>query len=134
MPIDLLRRELWSNAPCVASTTSKTTAHARSVAVASVFGHLIGLGDRHLDNVLVDLATGDVVHIDYNVAFDRGLTLPVPERVPFRLTPSMVHALGQFGTRGPFQVAMEITLRALRERRGREVLLGSLEAFARDPL
>ncbi|EEH60402.1 uncharacterized protein MICPUCDRAFT_31058, partial [Micromonas pusilla CCMP1545] len=134
VPIDLLRRELWSNAPCVASTTSKTTAHARSVAVASVFGHLIGLGDRHLDNVLVDLATGDVVHIDYNVAFDRGLTLPVPERVPFRLTPSMVHALGPFGTRGPFQVAMEITLRALRERRGREVLLGSLEAFARDPL
>ena len=99
-----------------------------------MFGHLIGLGDRHLDNVLVDLATGDVVHIDYNVAFDRGLTLPVPERVPFRLTPSMVHALGPFGTRGPFQVAMEITLRALRERRGREVLLGSLEAFARDPL
>ena len=94
VPQDFLQRELWCGAPTSAAWLLKSMRHARSVATASVVGHLVGLGDRHLDNVLVNLATGDVVHIDYNVSFDRGLTLPVPEVVPFRLTPVAVAALG----------------------------------------
>ena len=50
-------------------------------------GYLLGLGDRHLDNILLDTRSGEVVHIDYNIIFDRGLQLRVPEIVPFRLTP-----------------------------------------------
>ena len=49
-------------------------------------GWLLGLGDRHLDNILLDFSTGEVVHIDFNVVFDQGLRLRVPEIVPFRLT------------------------------------------------
>ena len=49
-------------------------------------GHLLGLGDRHLDNILLDKHTGRVVHIDYNIVFDKGQQLRVPEIVPFRLT------------------------------------------------
>lgn len=60
-------------------------------------GYIIGLGDRHLDNVLIDLQTGDVVHIDYNVCFEKGKTLRVPEKVPFRLTPNIREALGVTG-------------------------------------
>ena len=52
-------------------------------------GWLMGLGDRHLDNILLDNRTGELVHIDYNVVFERGRQLRVPEIVPFRLTPSM---------------------------------------------
>lgn len=48
-------------------------------------GYIIGLGDRHLDNILVKLASGDIVHIDYNVCFEKGKTLRVPEKVPFRM-------------------------------------------------
>jgi PI-3-kinase-related kinase SMG-1 len=134
VPRDLLQRELWCSSPSSAAWLTKVTAHARSVATASVLGHLLGLGDRHLDNVLVDLGTGEVVHIDYNIAFDRGLTLPVPELVPFRLTPMMVAALGPTGTHGAFELAAESTLSALRGPQGRDVLLGLLEAFVRDPL
>ena len=52
----------------------------------SIVGYILGLGDRHLDNILVDFSSGDVVHIDYNVCFDKGLRLKIPEIVPFRLT------------------------------------------------
>ena len=49
-------------------------------------GYLMGLGDRHLDNILMDSRTAELVHIDYNIVFERGRKLPVPEVVPFRLT------------------------------------------------
>jgi len=45
-----------------------------------------GLGDRHLDNLMIDLGGGELLHIDYNICFDQGRRLRVPERVPFRLT------------------------------------------------
>lgn len=38
-----------------------------------------------------------VVHIDYNVCFEKGKTLRVPEKVPFRLTPNLKKALGVTG-------------------------------------
>lgn len=46
--------------------------YARSTAVMSMVGYIIGLGDRHLDNVLIDMTSGEVVHIDYNVCFEKG--------------------------------------------------------------
>ena len=33
----------------------------------SMIGYIIGLGDRHLDNILFDFAHGEVVHIDYSM-------------------------------------------------------------------
>lgn len=38
-----------------------------------------------------------MVHIDYNVCFEKGKTLRVPEKVPFRLTPNLKEALGVTG-------------------------------------
>jgi len=38
-----------------------------------------------------------VVHIDYNVCFEKGKGLRVPERVPFRLTQNVETALGITG-------------------------------------
>ena len=34
-------------------------------------GHLLGLGDRHLDNILLHKQAGHVVHLDFNVIFGR---------------------------------------------------------------
>lgn len=51
---------------------SALQSYARSTAVMSMVGYIIGLGDRHLDNVLIDMTTGEVVHIDYNVCFEKG--------------------------------------------------------------
>lgn len=77
----------------------------------SIIGYIIGLGDRHLDNVLVDLNSGEVVHIDYNVCFEKGKTLRVPEKVPFRMTPNIKAALGVTGV----EVGLSIFEKFLRE-------------------
>lgn len=45
--------------------------YARSVATTSIVGHIIGLGDRHLSNILLDNDNGEVVHIDLGIAFEQ---------------------------------------------------------------
>ena len=74
-----------------------TQTYSRSTAVMCMIGYIIGLGDRHLDNLLVEFATGQVVHVDYNVCFEKGKSLRVPERVPFRMTQNIETALGFTG-------------------------------------
>lgn len=98
----------------------------------SMIGYVIGLGDRHLDNLLVDLKSGEIVHIDYNVCFEKGAKLRVPETVPFRMTQNLQHALGVTGVDGVFRKTCEMVLRELRN--SRETLLTLLEAFIYDPL
>jgi len=46
-------------------------AYTRSVATTSIVGHVLGLGDRHSANILMDHKTGEVVHIDLGIAFDQ---------------------------------------------------------------
>lgn len=96
-PDDLLSKELWCNSISANVWWQVVKRYSYSIAVMSMIGYIIGLGDRHLDNVLVDLTSGDVVHIDYNVCFEKGKTLRVPEKVPFRLTPNIKGALGVTG-------------------------------------
>ncbi|XP_052759875.1 serine/threonine-protein kinase SMG1-like [Mya arenaria] len=131
-PRDLLARELWCSSNGPNEWWYVTQTFARSTAVMSMIGYIIGLGDRHLDNVLVDLATGEVLHIDYNVCFEKGNSLRVPERVHFRLTQNVEAALGITGIEGTFRLASEHVMKTLRK--GRETLLTLLEAFVYDPL
>ncbi|KAH9888765.1 hypothetical protein C8Q73DRAFT_708136 [Cubamyces lactineus] len=106
--------------------------YARSVATNSIVGHILGVGDRHTSNILIDNKTGEVVHIDLGIAFEQGKLLPQPERVPFRLTADMIDGLGISGTQGVFQRCAEETLRVLRD--GSEIILTVLEVFKYDPL
>ncbi|CAK0856421.1 unnamed protein product [Prorocentrum cordatum] len=124
-PTDIISRELFLSALHPAQHFHRCAAYASSVALMSVIGHLIGLGDRHLDNLLLDFATGEVVHVDYSICFDRGQRLRVPERVPFRLTRCMVSALGPMGVSGKFLQTMEVGLGLLRE--WRELVLSLSE-------
>ncbi|KAG2364853.1 hypothetical protein BDR07DRAFT_1400476 [Suillus spraguei] len=106
--------------------------YSRSVATTSIVGHILGLGDRHVQNILIDNGSGEVVHIDLGIAFDQGKLLRIPERVPFRMTRDMVDGMGKCGTQGVFQRCAEETLRVLRDRS--DVILTVLEVFKHDPL
>jgi len=100
-PRDLIAHELWGRAANAAAGWASSRAYAASAATNSMVGYVVGLGDRHLDNVLLDLSSGELLHIDYNVCFEKGLRLKVAETVPFRMTPAMVSALGPWGVDGP---------------------------------
>ncbi|EAU90455.2 atypical/PIKK/ATM protein kinase [Coprinopsis cinerea okayama7 len=106
--------------------------YTRSVAASSIVGHILGLGDRHTSNILLDNTTGEVVHIDLGIAFDQGKLLTIPELVPFRLTRDMVDGMGISGTQGVFQRCAEETLRVLRD--GSDIIMTVLEVFKHDPL
>ncbi|KAG0493501.1 hypothetical protein HPP92_004495 [Vanilla planifolia] len=107
-------------------------AYTRSVAASSMVGYIVGLGDRHSMNILIDEATAEVIHIDLGVAFEQGLMLKTPERVPFRLTRDIVDGMGVTGVEGVFRRCCEETLSVMRT--NKEALLTIIEVFIHDPL
>ena len=40
-----------------------------SVATSSMIGYIVGLGDRHTINILIDMFTAEVIHIDFGNLF-----------------------------------------------------------------
>ena len=46
-------------------------AYARTVAVMSMVGYVLGLGDRHGENILFDSICGDAVHVDFSCLFNK---------------------------------------------------------------
>lgn len=106
--------------------------YSRSTAAVSILGHVLGLGDRHGHNILLDEKTGEVVHIDLGVAFEAGRILPVPEVVPFRLTRDLVDGMGLTGVEGVFRRCCNFTLEALR--RDQEAIMTILDVLRYDPL
>lgn len=122
-----------------------------------VVGYIVGLGDRHAQNILIDKATAEMVHIDLGVAFEQGKTLRTPEVVPFRLTRGMytcsytlqqtniiganihncffldiIDGMGIMGYEGVFRRCCEQTMKVLRDNHAS--LLTILEVFIHDPL
>ncbi|XP_022634053.1 serine/threonine-protein kinase SMG1 isoform X2 [Vigna radiata var. radiata] len=132
VPRHLLYQELWCASEGYKAFSSKLKRYTGSVAAMSMVGHVLGLGDRHLDNILIDFCNGDIVHIDYNVCFDKGQRLKIPEIVPFRLTQIIEAALGLTGIEGSFRSNCETVIGVLRK--NKDVLLMLLEVFVWDPL
>ena len=110
---------------------ARRCAYARSLAANSMVGYVLGIGDRHAGNVMIDELSGELLHIDFGIAFEQALTLAVPETVPFRLTRNMLDPLGTIGAKtkdGVFVRSSEVALSVLRQ--GKDVLLTILEVLA----
>ena len=87
----------------VCSNFTPAMKFSRSVATNSIVGHVLGMGDRHTTNMLIDNSTGELVHIDLGVAFELRKILPTPETNPFRLTSEINDGFGRAGVEGVFR-------------------------------
>ncbi|KAB0793869.1 hypothetical protein PPYR_13489 [Photinus pyralis] len=118
--------------PDAQSWLTARTAYIHTTAAISMVGYVLGLGDRHGENISFDSTCGDTVHVDFNCLFNKGETFQWPERVPFRLTHNMVAAMGPLGVEGMFRKSCACTLTVLRAHTN--TLMSIVAPFVYDPL
>lgn len=128
-----LYKVLWLKSRSSEAWLDRRTTYTRSLAVMSMVGYILGLGDRHPSNLMMDRITGKIIHIDFGDCFEAAiLREKYPEKVPFRLTRMLSYAMEVSGIEGSFRITCENVMRVLRE--NKESLMAILEAFAYDPL
>lgn len=128
-----LKNIMWQRAKNAESWLDCRITFTRSLAVMSMAGYILGLGDRHPSNLMIDRVTGKIVHIDFGDCFEVAQQREkFPERVPFRLTRMLVNAMEISGIEGTFRITCEKTMQVLRE--NKDSVMAVLEAFVFDPL
>ena len=63
---------------------------------------------------MVDEKTGEIIHIDFGIAFDQGKFLPVKEIVPFRLTNEIIDGMELMWKDGTFRKTCNESMTVLR--------------------
>eukprot|EP01061_Rhynchopus_euleeides_P023007 TRINITY_DN3749_c0_g1_i1.p1 TRINITY_DN3749_c0_g1~~TRINITY_DN3749_c0_g1_i1.p1 ORF type:complete len:1300 (+),score=503.39 TRINITY_DN3749_c0_g1_i1:349-3900(+) len=130
---DDLSRVLWLQSRSSEAWLSCRTTYTRSLAVMSMVGFLMGLGDRHPSNLMLDKHSRKVIHIDFGDCFEVASNRSrYPEKVPFRLTRMLIKAMDLAGVEGMFKKTSEDVLRVLRK--NRSSMMSILSSFLHDPL
>ncbi|KAI0836439.1 FAT-domain-containing protein [Hypoxylon sp. FL0890] len=128
-----LYRVLWLKSKSSEAWLERRTNYTRSLGVMSMVGYILGLGDRHPSNLMLDRITGKIIHIDFGDCFEVAMKRDkYPERVPFRLTRMLTYAMEVSNIEGSFRITCEHVMRVLRD--NKESVMAVLEAFIHDPL
>ena len=133
-PSDDLKRLLWINSSSPEFWYIGRLVWMRSLAVMSMVGHVLGIGDRHPSNMLIHRPSNHVIHIDFGDCFEVAMRRETyPEKMPFRLTKMMVRSMEAVASvEGAFKASCNDTMTLLRE--NRRSILSLLETFLYDPL
>nr|AEA11029.1 target of rapamycin [Ochlerotatus triseriatus] len=130
---DDLAKLLWLKSPSSEVWFDRRTNYTRSLAVMSMVGYILGLGDRHPSNLMLDRLSGKILHIDFGDCFEVAMTREkFPEKIPFRLTRMLINAMEVTGIEGTYRRTCESVMNVLR--RNKDSLMAVLEAFVYDPL
>ncbi|XP_037955980.1 serine/threonine-protein kinase Tor [Teleopsis dalmanni] len=130
---DDLAKLLWLKSPSSEVWFERRTNYTRSLAVMSIVGYILGLGDRHPSNLMLDRMSGKILHIDFGDCFEVAMTREkFPEKIPFRLTRMLIKAMEVTGIEGSYRRTCESVMLVLR--RNKDSLMAVLEAFVYDPL
>jgi DNA-dependent protein kinase catalytic subunit len=132
IPWDLIRQSLLNMGRTPESFLYFRKKFIDSLATLSIAGYIIGLGDRHLDNFLLDRSDGSLVLIDFGVSFGQGISLGIPELMPFRLTRQFQSVFSPEGLEGQFRHSMLNSLKSLQK--NQNTLLDCCEVFINEPL
>ncbi|EAN80871.1 phosphatidylinositol 3-kinase, putative, partial [Trypanosoma cruzi] len=126
-------RAMWHRSHTAEQWLERRTAFTLSLATMSMVGYILGLGDRHLGNILLSMSTGKIVHIDFGDSFDVGrLRHVLPETIPFRLTRMLTNAMEVFGVDGIFRSSCTRTQTTLHK--NCDSIMALLSAFVHDPI
>ncbi|XP_053376740.1 serine/threonine-protein kinase mTOR-like [Mercenaria mercenaria] len=91
---DDLAKILWYKSPNSEIWFDRRTNYTRSLAVMSMVGYVLGLGDRHPSNLMLDRMSGKIIHIDFGDCFEVAMVREkFPEKIPFRLTRMLINAM-----------------------------------------
>lgn len=130
---DDLAKLLWLKSPSSEVWFERRTNYTRSLAVMSMVGYILGLGDRHPSNLMLDRLSGKILHIDFGDCFEVAMNREkYPEKIPFRLTRMLINAMEVTGIDGTYRRTCESVMHVLR--RNKDSLMAVLEAFVYDPL
>ncbi|KAJ6237501.1 serine/threonine-protein kinase mtor [Anaeramoeba flamelloides] len=128
-----LAQILWLKSQSSEMWLDRRNTYTKSLAVMSMVGYILGLGDRHPSNLMMNKFTGKIVHIDFGDCFEVAMQRQLfPEKIPFRLTRMLVNAMEISGTEGVFTFTCKNVMKVLRD--NKESLMTILEAFVYDPL
>ena len=128
-----LNTVIWKRSKNCETWLNRRTNYSRSLAVMSIVGYILGLGDRHPNNLMMSRKTGKIIHIDFGDCFEVTMKRKnFPEKVPFRLTRLLIKALEVSGIEGTFRLICVKVMELLRN--NKDSLLAILSSFIHDPL
>ncbi|KAJ3423742.1 serine/threonine-protein kinase mtor [Anaeramoeba flamelloides] len=128
-----MERILWLKSSNSESWLDRRTNYTTSLAVMSMVGYILGLGDRHPSNLMMNRISGKILHIDFGDCFEVAIHREkFPETIPFRLTRMLIKAMEVSGTEGNFRYTCKNVMKLLRE--NKDSVMAMLEAFVYDPL
>ena len=124
---------IWSRSKNCETWLKRRTNYSRSLAVMSIVGYILGLGDRHPSNLMMNRRSGKIIHIDFGDCFEVAMKREkFPEKVPFRLTRILIKALEVSEIEGTFRIVCEQIMKLLRD--NKDSLMAILGSFIHDPL
>ncbi|XP_062849596.1 DNA-dependent protein kinase catalytic subunit [Trichomycterus rosablanca] len=132
VPEDLLRRAFVRMSTTPEAFLSLRSHFASSHALLCISHWVLGIGDRHLSNFMINTETGGMIGIDFGHAFGSATQfLPVPELIPFRLTRQFVSLMKPMAESGLIRSVMVHSLRAFRDKP--DHLLNTMDVFVKEP-
>ena len=132
-PDTVLADIMWLKSTSPENWIRRIKLFCKTSALMSIVGYIIGLGDRHPSNLMIQRETGTVIHIDLGDCFEVTRNrLLFPELIPFRLTRFMIRTLGPGGVNGLFKRTCCDVMKIIRRRS--ESILAVLEIFAYSPI
>lgn len=127
-----LRKTLTVLCPSIESFITIRRNFITSYATMCIAHWILGIGDRHLQNILIVINSGRCLGIDFGLAFDAGVDQRIPELMPFRLTPQILGLLKPFTEKDLLGTIMIHALRAVRNEQG--PILSCMDVFVHEPL
>uniref|UniRef100_G1NU10 DNA-dependent protein kinase catalytic subunit n=1 Tax=Myotis lucifugus TaxID=59463 RepID=G1NU10_MYOLU len=132
VPAALLKRAFLKMSAGPEAFLALRSHFASSHALMCISHWILGIGDRHLNNFMVNMETGGMIGIDFGHAFGSATQfLPVPELMPFRLTRQFINLMLPMKETGVMYSVMVHALRAFRSHP--DLLTTTMDVFVKEP-